>query len=193
MIRSGLELLQFTPRRGEQLDALLLRFETLLQRADQHANLQISWSFTAWILLSVLRLPTKRWMDILEKLGHAFPQDEISYRHMEQLLLRENVLDSTLRELSHVRGFGGSSHYTDPQQRYWVEEDDTATEWFSAAETEGIYAQTDVEAWVDEQHSDSDSTSSSQWQNENLLDPYDETKLASEFQKGLQDPSYAAS
>eukprot|EP00971_Amphidinium_carterae_P145320 2879387-Amphidinium_carterae.1 len=42
MIRSGLELLQFMPRRGEQLDALLLRFETLLQRADQHANLQIS-------------------------------------------------------------------------------------------------------------------------------------------------------
>eukprot|EP00971_Amphidinium_carterae_P212838 4224233-Amphidinium_carterae.1 len=126
------------PRRGEQLDALLLRFETLLQRADQHANLQISWSFKSWILLSVLRLPSKRWMDILEKLGHTFPQNEAAYRHLEQLLIRENVLDSTLRELSHVRGFSSNnnSYNSDTQQRYWVSDDDAATEWYSAAESE---------------------------------------------------------
>eukprot|EP00971_Amphidinium_carterae_P200668 3982044-Amphidinium_carterae.1 len=122
-------------------------------------------------------------MDILEKLGHSFPQNEASYRHMEQLLIRENVLDSTLRELSHVRGFGSNPHAADQQQRYWVADEDAATEWFSAAETEEVYAQTDGEPYEDDFHSDGDSTSSSQWQNENLLDPYDETKLATEYQR----------
>eukprot|EP00971_Amphidinium_carterae_P046832 922749-Amphidinium_carterae.1 len=133
MIRSGLELLQFAPRRGEQMEALLLRFELLLERANTHANLQISWSFKAWILLSVLRLPTKRWMEILEKLGHAFPHDEQGYRQMEQMLIREHVLDSTLRELSHVRGFGsaGPDH---AQQRYYMDEEEANSEWFSGSQ-----------------------------------------------------------
>eukprot|EP00971_Amphidinium_carterae_P319908 6358921-Amphidinium_carterae.1 len=44
MIRAGLELLSFAPRRQETIEAVLLRFDRLLTRADQMANLQISWS-----------------------------------------------------------------------------------------------------------------------------------------------------
>eukprot|EP00971_Amphidinium_carterae_P178760 3545834-Amphidinium_carterae.1 len=47
LIRAGLELLSFAPRRGESLESLFLRFEQLLDRADRQANLQLSWSFKA--------------------------------------------------------------------------------------------------------------------------------------------------
>eukprot|EP00971_Amphidinium_carterae_P020495 403564-Amphidinium_carterae.1 len=81
------------------------------------------------MLLSVLRLSTRRWMELLERMGHTFPQDEPAYRRMEQLLIRENVLESTLRELSHVRGGFGQ-----PSQRYWLDEEETSSDWQATEE-----------------------------------------------------------
>eukprot|EP00971_Amphidinium_carterae_P188058 3732642-Amphidinium_carterae.1 len=70
---------------------------------------------------------------------------------MEQLLIRENVLESTLCKLSHVRGgFGQSS------QRYWMDEEETASEW--QATEEGAYLQ---DAPVDNDGEDTASTTSS--------------------------------
>lgn len=60
MLAAGLEFFSFCPRAGEIIEALLLRVNTMLQKADTVAELQISWQFKSWMLLSLLRLPTRR-------------------------------------------------------------------------------------------------------------------------------------
>eukprot|EP00971_Amphidinium_carterae_P338489 6475850-Amphidinium_carterae.2 len=131
MIRAGLELLSFTPRRQETIEAVLLRFDRLLTRADDLANLQISWAFRSWILFSVLRLSAKRWAELLERLGHRFPRNEQQYRQLELMLQRETVLHETLSTLSHLQhGQEQQTPWTDNRnrlegQRYWMEEGDS--------------------------------------------------------------------
>ncbi len=43
MLRSGIEFFGFTPRKGEQLPSLFLRFDTMLDRANDLAELAISY------------------------------------------------------------------------------------------------------------------------------------------------------
>ena len=85
------QMMWLTTRTRPDIAACLgiLRYEQLLTRAEQTANLQLSYSFRSWILLSILRLPAKRWSELLEKLGHSFPRDEAQYRQLEQFLLRD--------------------------------------------------------------------------------------------------------
>eukprot|EP00971_Amphidinium_carterae_P317188 6305789-Amphidinium_carterae.1 len=90
MVRSGLEFLTFQPRSGETLEALLLRYDMLLTRANDEADLNISYAFRTWILFTVLRLSPKKWADLLEKMHHRFPRDEREYRLLERELLREH-------------------------------------------------------------------------------------------------------
>ena len=60
MLKTGLEFFNFAPRTGEVWEVMLLRFNVMLQRADQIAELQIFWPFKSWMLLSLLRLPVRK-------------------------------------------------------------------------------------------------------------------------------------
>eukprot|EP00971_Amphidinium_carterae_P153335 3039826-Amphidinium_carterae.3 len=202
MIRAGLELLSFTPRRQETIDAVLLRFDRLLSRADDLANLQISWAFRSWILFSVLRLTAKKWSELLEKLGHRFPRNEGEYRQLEQMLQRETVLNETLTTLSHLQ-HNHQMPWTERNrlegQRYWLDEGDPASwqegdAYWSGADTYspegGTYYGDDNDA--DYEEMDSEATDEAQWNEENLLDPYGDDRLQQEQSKGLN-PAYVAS
>ena len=52
MLRVGIEFFNFTPRRDELLPAVFLRFDTMLDRANQQAELGISYPFRSWMLKS---------------------------------------------------------------------------------------------------------------------------------------------
>eukprot|EP00971_Amphidinium_carterae_P267164 5299901-Amphidinium_carterae.1 len=202
MIRAGLELLAFCPRKQETIEAVLLRFDRLLNRADQMANLQISWSFRSWILFTVLRLSAKKWADLLERIGHRFPRTEAEYRQLEMLLQRETVLHETLSTLNHLQhnqhtSWSDTRHRLEGQ-RYWTGEEDPsdyphgaddATLWDWPADGT-YYDETDAYE-EDEEDCDSEATDEDQWAEENAMDPYTPKRLHQEQVWG-QDPTYLA-
>ena len=201
MIKSGLEFLNFRPRPGETLEALLLRFDVMLDKANRTAQLDLSWSFRAWILLSVLRLQPKKWADLLDKLGHRFPHTQQEFQHLCQILLREHNLEDTLRLLQHTqlgnttpvgqnRWEGQRTYYQDgdlwPSDEYdspWM---DQYTEWGNT------YHNTDAnDPYEGDQDDDYSSvTDSEQWEQENILDPYPQERLEAEERMGKEDPRY---
>ena len=53
MLRTGMEFFNFTPRRNEHLEGLFLRYDAMLDKANRYANLDISYPFRTWMILSV--------------------------------------------------------------------------------------------------------------------------------------------
>eukprot|EP00971_Amphidinium_carterae_P293148 5820315-Amphidinium_carterae.1 len=51
--------------------------------------------------MSVLRLPPRRWTELLEKSGHRFPATADEYRDLERRIVREGKLNETLAVLQH--------------------------------------------------------------------------------------------
>ena len=72
MLRTGFEFFSFTPRRSENLQTLLLRFDTMSQRAEELSEIGISWLFKSWMLMSLLRLSPSKWSEYLKDMGHRF-------------------------------------------------------------------------------------------------------------------------
>ena len=61
MLRAGLEFFSFTPRLDEVMEALFLRFDTMLEKANRDTELGMSFAFRSWMLLSLLQKPAKKW------------------------------------------------------------------------------------------------------------------------------------
>ena len=55
MLRAGLEFFSFTPAPHETTQLVFLRFDTMLERANSLADLEISYPFRSWMLLALLR------------------------------------------------------------------------------------------------------------------------------------------
>ena len=68
---------------------MILRFDAMLQKADAIAELQISYPFKSWMLLSLLRLPSKRWTELLKDMSHRFPRTQEQYKELQRMILRE--------------------------------------------------------------------------------------------------------
>ncbi len=100
MLRAGLEFFGFTPSRSEDILVLMLRFDTVLERANARAELGISFPLRAWMLLSLLRLPTKKWAEYLKAVGHRFPKNESEYSDMKLTIVRERVLEQQVGDLT---------------------------------------------------------------------------------------------
>ena len=97
MLKAGLEFFSFCPRPGEIWEVLILRFNTMLQKADQLAELQISWPFKSWMLLTLLRLPARKWTELLKDMDHHFPRTEEQYQELQQMILREKALEAQIQ------------------------------------------------------------------------------------------------
>ncbi len=111
MIRAGLEFFGFTPRRGETLRALFLRFDTQATRANDLADLGVSYPFRSWMLLALLRLPPKKWADYLEKHNHSFPKTEADYKRLQAEILRQRALEDSVSTMTGYQGGAGAGHY----------------------------------------------------------------------------------
>ena len=92
MLRTGIEFFSFAPRPGETLEVLFARFDEMLATASETAELRFSWQFRSWMLLSILRLTTKTWMDLLKEIGHRMPKGEEEYNGVKVILLRGRSL-----------------------------------------------------------------------------------------------------
>eukprot|EP00971_Amphidinium_carterae_P140679 2788008-Amphidinium_carterae.1 len=55
------------------------------------------------MLLSLLRLPSRKWSQCLDKCQNRFPRNEQEYRHLESLLVREHTLEETRQQMTNVR------------------------------------------------------------------------------------------
>eukprot|EP00971_Amphidinium_carterae_P013047 257184-Amphidinium_carterae.1 len=86
MLKAGMEFLAFRPRGGETIQSMLLRLDRLLTKANQVADLHISWAFRSWLMMSVLRLPARKWSLFLDRCGNRFPRNEQEYRQLEELI-----------------------------------------------------------------------------------------------------------
>ena len=71
----------------------------MLANAGESAQLHFSWQFRSWMLLSILRLTTKKWMELLKEIGHRMPQNAEEYQGVKDILLRERALESSIFDL----------------------------------------------------------------------------------------------
>ena len=94
MLRSGLEFFGFTPAPGETVSIIFLRFDHMLDRANELVELGISFQFRSWMLLALLRLNPKQWSEYLKDMGHRFPRDESEYRALQAHIVREKTLET---------------------------------------------------------------------------------------------------
>ena len=111
MLKAGLEFFAFCPRPGELYEIIILRFDTMLTKADQTAELQISFPFKSWMLLSLLRLPSRKWTELLKDMNHHFPRNQEQYKELQRMILRERALESQV--LSLAQGSNSSHHFVD--------------------------------------------------------------------------------
>ena len=72
MLRAGFEFFAFTPRREENVENMFLRFDMLSERAQNSANLGISYPFRAWMVLALLRLEPHKWGEYLREIACWF-------------------------------------------------------------------------------------------------------------------------
>ena len=105
MLRAGLEFFSFQPSPGETVLIIFLRFDTMLEKANDMADLAISYPFRAWMLLSLLRISPKKWADYLKEMGHRFPRTEQQYKLMQENIVRERTLETQVGQL----GGGGNN------------------------------------------------------------------------------------
>lgn len=110
MLRAGLEFFAFTPLAAENAQLMFLRFDTMLDRANSQAELGISFPFRTWMLLSLLRLPPKKWSEYLKDLGHRLPRNEQEYQHLQSAIVRENTLEQNVGDMRGIRQGGGGSN-----------------------------------------------------------------------------------
>ena len=110
MLRVGIEFFNFTPRREELLPAIFLRFDVMLDRANNLAELGISFPFRSWMLLSLLRLPGKKWAEYLKDMGHRFPRTQDQYQHMQTEIVRERTLIENVHSLHDTPKPAGNTH-----------------------------------------------------------------------------------
>ena len=108
MLRTGIEFFNFQPLAGETLHSLFLRYDTLLDRANKISDLGISYPFRTWMLLCLLRLPPKKWLEYLKDFGHILPRNEQMYQHVQTTMLKEEIL---LKTVSHMDGARPRSNY----------------------------------------------------------------------------------
>eukprot|EP00971_Amphidinium_carterae_P003570 70485-Amphidinium_carterae.1 len=115
------------------------------------------------------------------------PRDEREYRQMELLLRREHVLQSTLHTMQILQHRGSSQ----PQSRYFTDyEEQTEHEWGDVEEN-AIYFEGDHN-YDNDLDDDGYSTTSSQWADENLRDPWGADRLSHEYMAAQADPSRTA-
>ena len=88
MLRAGLNFFSFTPRHDETQQIVFLRFDTMLEKANRLAELGVSWPFRSWMLLSLMRLPPKKWSESLKEMGHRFPNTQQEYKTLQQAMIR---------------------------------------------------------------------------------------------------------
>jgi hypothetical protein len=110
LLRVGIEFFNFTPRREELLPAIFLRFDVMLDRANNLAELGISFPFRSWMLLSLLRLPGKKWAEYLKDMGHRFPRTQIQYQQMQTEIVRERTLIENVQSLHDAPKPAGNTH-----------------------------------------------------------------------------------
>ena len=109
MLRAGLDFFAFTPKAGETVQIIFLRFDMQLDRANSLADLGISYPFRSWMLLSLMRMSPKRWSECLKDLGHRFPKTEIEYKNMQNAIVRERTLETQVCSLSNSTPQGSGS------------------------------------------------------------------------------------
>ena len=208
MLASGIRFFGFSPRPQELWSVLFLRFDECLDEADEQAELQISYPFKSWMLLSLLRLPTRKWSELLKDMSHHFPRNLAQYQELQQMLLREKALDVTIYDLTRTKTHDGGSFFSgggctnnvlplylclgEPVQEA---EGNNNQQAFLSNHGGGNDANgsTTVWDWKDIPDSSDSDTDDSVWADENIHDPYTSDRLAAEEAEGKSNPSYLAS
>ena len=208
MLRAGLEFFSFTPRPGEQVQIIFLRFDQMLERANQLADLDISFPFRAWMLLALMRLPPRKWAEYLKDMGHRFPKTHGEYLLMQQAIIRERTLEQQVGTLGGERagrapfGAAAGSYLQEGSSDPWplylclgspAGANNTQSSYITGPcqgdrpSSVTIYEVTGI----DDPDSSSD-TDEDQWSEENAGDPYDAERLAAEQAAAKQDRNYLA-
>ena len=209
MLRTGLEFFAFTPLQQETTQMVFLRFDTMLDRANRLADLAISYPFRSWMLLSLLRLPAKKWAEYLKDMGHKFPRDGDQYRTMQELIVREKTLEVQVGSLGAVStpAHGGGSgafvisepsglQMNEPLPLYLCLGNPSG----DSAPVNSVYLGRDqeqtfptlseLEVWdTGIPDSDSESSTEEQWARENQQDPWSQERLDAEESLG-KDPGH---
>ena len=76
--------------------SMFLRFDFLLDKANQQTELGIAYPFRAWMLLSLLRLPSKRWAEILNECNRRLPGTAEEYNEVRARLLRDPAIETNV-------------------------------------------------------------------------------------------------
>ena len=63
------------------------------------------------MLLSLLRLPSRKWTELLKDMNHHFPRNQEQYKELQRMILREKALESQV--LSLAQGSNSSHHFAE--------------------------------------------------------------------------------
>ena len=206
MLRAGLDFFAFTPRAGETTQLIFLRFDTMLDKANQLANLNISYPFRARMVLALPRLPPRKWAEHLKEMGHRFPNTADEYRRMQEGIVREKTLET---EVGTLGGPGRSNHQAhfvglgcvdadalplylclgDPAAK---PEGTTQTTFPTQRATDSHHTAAAYLQLEDRCASDSEASDDEMWRKENDEDPYNAERLSLELSTAKADPMYLA-
>ena len=115
VIRSGLDFFNFTPRSGESIREVFNRFERQLATADEFVGMRFTYEFKSWMLMSVLRLSSRKWSELLKDNGRKMPSTQEEYHKLRDDLHRERIIEETLDQSSTQAK--GQSYHAEPIQQ----------------------------------------------------------------------------
>ena len=212
MLRTGLDFFSFTPVMGEDLRSMFLRFDIILTKANTITELGISVPFRSWMVLSLLRLPPRKWAEILRDCGRRLPRTEAEYQTVKANLLRDRAIEENVQVL-HNRNGSQKSHmfFTDdhqplplylalangggeppPLSNGSVRQPLSNGNVRQQANTDTTYdvSKAYLNTGEDDDSEAGWSTDTEWWEQEDLEDHYDEERLEAEEQAGSNDPQY---
>lgn len=102
MHRIGLDYFATTPRSGDTVSMIFMRFDEMLSNANGAAEFNISYRFRTCMLLALLRMSPRWWTEHPKEMNHRFPRTADEYRALQQLIIREATLTEHICNFGHA-------------------------------------------------------------------------------------------
>ena len=107
----GFGCFSVVPRKVERTEQVLQRFDSMLDKANAAAGLDIEYAVCSWMVLPLLRLKPSVWAGCLKDKGHRLPRSAQEFRTLQQRTIRQHILESPASELrTHAGSGGGQQH-----------------------------------------------------------------------------------
>lgn len=126
-VQAVTELMSFSRKGNENIDALLVRFDSIRTRAAEQGGAIVSVQGVAWLLLRAVGISDQQLLHLLQPFGGLFPANEAELTQLKTSLRRMgHILEhapGNIREGLRSQSSNASGSYLTHSEAYWTDQE----------------------------------------------------------------------